>query len=213
MAEGNGFADTWWRFDRYEVALREGEHLPDLVIRPAPGATPKSYSVSEAHRTLGPSRSAYLQLAHIGEKLRHWFFAVPFELWHDWETFREIEDTFSLLDWIETRESERQGGAENVRAAYRQWLEDALSRGLHEPVLEWCQRFGLLGVPDLGSEEGRQKAFKRLRERNDPKWRDDIAAWADTTDYWRTYEESMPRFVHAVMGHDVGSSAHRGPGP
>ncbi len=197
----SGLADTWWHFDHYEVVLRESEHLPDLVIRPAAGARLQSYSVSEVHRTLGHSRSACLQLAHIGAELRDWLSAVPFEFIQIEDSFRSVDESFEYLDWVMGLEEvrERHGGAHKIREQYRQWLQEALSRGLHEPVLEWCQRFGLLGVPDLGVQDVPKVAQKSPYEYYHVSKLDEIATLACDAEFWKTREESFPRFVNCAV--------------
>jgi hypothetical protein len=196
----NTFADTWWHFDHYEVVLREGEHLPDLVIRPVVGARLQWYSVSELHRDLGPSRSAYLQLAHIGAELWDWFSAVPFDLIDTADCFRSVDNSFAYLDQLMGHGElcEKYGGAENIREQYRQWLQDALARGLHEPVIDWYQRFGLLGVPELSSKEVREAAGRTYFELEHLSRLDDAAVMAHDPEFWKTREESFPRFANCA---------------
>ena len=136
----DALSDSWWKVDEYEVVKRGEEGTPSLVIRPKPGATVSRYSVSEIHRDRGPSRAPYLELAHVGALLRDWYFREPYGSYNPDGSFRteaQVEEAYGDLSVLTM---------DTMRQRNEAWLDEAIRQHLHEPVLDWCRKYGLLGA-------------------------------------------------------------------
>jgi hypothetical protein len=173
----------WWRFGSYELA--QDDEVDKLlwigaVIRPSPGATGKPYSPEDERHRLGHRRAAYNQLADVGFHLREWYLRRPEVVGQSGEDFK------TLLPRL------------------RAWEAEALVQSLHSPVLEWCSRFGLLGVPSLYSAEY-QATMRRADGAGSVKSRqDDIATLILDPQFWRTYTEGFSTFAFwAVVMHNT----------
>jgi hypothetical protein len=90
-------------------------------------------------------------------------------------------------------------GVEGMRDRHRAWRDEALSLGLDEPVLDWCRRFGLLGVPDIDS--GAIQGEMRLSPGAGPirSRLDDIRALTSDPQFWKTYEEPFAIFANRAV--------------
>ena len=185
--------DTWWRFDRYELAMLDSNSLSSLVIRPASGVDMQSYSVSERHQALGPSRAPYLELARLGAHLRDWYLRHPFG---PYNADGSLLSHSAFADMVKQIGKSTPGAMGDLTRA---WLTEVTLQGLHTPVLEWCRRFGLLGVPDIDSgsilaDMRRSPSAGPIRSRLE-----DISTLTRTPAFWKTYEEPFVSFAGSAV--------------